>query len=184
MRTLLVCLLIGVGGCATTPNVLFTSFGHANPAGDAEVVSTFKSDRAVLLKTAKNPDAKVTLKSGRSLTMREFAQERIEATQRIEVLVDTIPAGLELRDGSAVVQEGSGLVLLGRFSLRYPSPISLAHAVDDVKVLTQAADGTIAVVSWLRASQTDTSGATGLILKARDGALDPKSFKSGKVQEL
>lgn len=184
MRSTLLFLLVCLGGCAATPHVLFTSFGRANPAGDAEIVSTFKSDRALLVKTAKDPEARVTLKNGREVTMREFAQKRIEATQRVEVLVDTIPAGLELREGSAVVSDGSGLVLLGRFSLRYPSPVSLQRALDDVKVLTQAAEGTIAVVSWVRASQTETSGAAGLILQAREGALDPKTFKSGKVQEL
>ncbi|MER2563599.1 MAG: hypothetical protein ABTQ32_22915 [Myxococcaceae bacterium] len=183
MRSLLLCLLGCLGGCATTPQVLFTSFGSANPAGDAEVVSTFKSDRALLVKTAKNPEARVTLKNGREVTMREFAQKRIDATRRVEVLVDTVPAGLELREGGAVTSEGSGLVLLGRFTLRYPAPVSLQHAVDDVKVLTQAADGSIAVVSWSRASQTETSGAAGLILRANE-ALDPKTFKSGKVQEL
>ncbi len=51
-----------------------------------------------------------------------------------------------------------------------------------MRPLTQAADGSIAVVSWSRASQTETSAA-GLILRANE-ALDPKTFKSGKVQEL
>ena len=37
------------------------------------------------------------------------------------------------------------------------------------------------VVSWVRASHTDTAGVAGLVLEA---ALDPKTFKSGKVLEL
>lgn len=176
-------VLLLLAGCATTPDVLFTSFGRANPRGDAEVVSTFKVDRALLLRTAKEPDAHVTLKTGREVTLREFAQKQIDATRRVEVLVDTIPAGLELREGSAVATEGSGLVLLGRFSVRYPGAVPLQRALDDVKVLTQAAGGSIAVVSWQRASQTDTRGVVGLVLQASE-ALDPKTFKSGKVQEL
>jgi hypothetical protein len=164
--------------------VLFTSFGRADPAGDARVVSSFKSDRALLIKTAKEPDARVTLKGGGETTMREFARKQIDATRRVEVLVDTIPAGLELREGSAVTNEGSGLVLIGRFSLRYSGAVPLQRALDDVKVLTQAADGNLAVVSWLRASQTDTSGVVGLVLRGTEGPLDPKTFKSGKVQEL
>jgi hypothetical protein len=142
MRLLL--LLLALSSCATAraPDVLFTSFGAADPAGDAEVVDTWKSDRALLIRNAREPDAVVKLKGGREVTIREFAKKRVEATVRVEVLVD------------------------------------------DVKVLTQAAGGTVAVVSWLRASQTETEGVVGLVLKADSSALEPSKLKRGKLNEI
>ena len=51
--------------CATAPTVLFTSFGRADPAGDADVVVSWQSDRALLIRNAREPDAKIKLKNGR-----------------------------------------------------------------------------------------------------------------------
>jgi hypothetical protein len=177
-------LLLSLCSCATAPTVLFTSFGRADPAGDADIVDTWKQDRSVLLRNAKDPEAKVKLKSGREVTVREFAKKRVDATRNVDVLVDTMPAGVELSDRSASVKDGSGLELIGRFTIRYDSTVALSEALDDVKVLTQASGGNLAVVSWLRASQTETAGVVGFALKANDGAIDPKNFKSGHVNEL
>lgn len=177
-------LLVLLSSCATAPSVLHTSFGRADPTGDAEVVATWKEDRALLLRNVQEPDATVRLKGGREVTVREFAKKRVEATRRVEVLVDTVPEGVELSEQGASVKDDAGVVLLGRFSLRYRSAVPLRQALDDVKVLTQAAGGNLAVVSWRGASQTDTLGVVGLALKANDGALDPKHFKSGKVNEI
>jgi hypothetical protein len=184
MRPFLLLVGLACSACATTPSVLYTSFGRADPSGDAEVVATFTSDRDLLIKTARKPDAPVTLKGGRQVTMREYAAKRIDATRRVEVLVDTVPAGLELADGKATAKEGAGIVIVGRFTLRYGAAVPLKQALDDVKVLTQAAKGTIAVVSWVRASQTETAGVVGLVLQANEAALDPKTLRSGKVLEL
>lgn len=183
MRSALPLLLLSA--CAApAPNVLFTSFGRANPAGDAAIVETWEDDRAILLRNANNPDAKVTLKNGREVTMREFAKKRVEATRNVEVLVDTVPQGMDLSDRGAAVKDGSGLELIGRFTLRYTSKVPLHRALDDVKVLTQAAGGNLAVVSWLRASQTETAGVVGFALNATEGAVDKKDLKSGRINEL
>lgn len=178
-------LLLALSSCAAkAPSVLFTSFGRADPAGDADIVDTWKQDRGLLLRNAKDPDAKVKLKNGREVTVREFAKKRVDATRNVEVLVDTMPAGIELSDRGATVKEGSGLRLIGRFTLRYDDTVPLRQALDDVRVLAQAAEGNLAVVSWVRASQTETWGVVGFAFKADDGAIDPKGFKSGHINEL
>ena len=103
---------------------------------------------------------------------------------RVEVLVDTVPAGLELSERGATAVDGAGIVIVGRFSMRYSAGVPLRLAIDEVKVLTQAAEGNIAVVSWLRASQSHTAGVVGLVLKAQEGAVDPKKLMSGKLNEI
>ncbi len=184
MRPALLCFVLTFTSCAATPSLLFTSFGRADPAGDAEIVDDWTADRALLIKNARQPDALVKLKNGREITVREFAKKRVDATRQVEVLVDTMPSGLEVTDRGASVKDGAGITIIGRFIMRYPAEVSLRQALDDVKVLTNAAEGNIAVVSWLRASQTHTAGVVGLVLKANEGALDLKNLKSGRINEI
>jgi len=166
------------------PSTLFTSFGRADPAGDADVVARFESDRTLLIRNAKDPDELIKLKSGSKKTVRELARPRLEATQQVEVLVDTVPAGLEVSERGATVADGSGLVIVGRFQLFYNFAVPLKRALDDTRVLTQAADGNVAVISYLRATQTSTEAVVGLVLKAPAGTTESKNLKPGKMNEI
>jgi hypothetical protein len=166
------------------PSTLFTSFGRADPTGDADVVARFEQDRTLLILNAKDPDELVKLKSGSKKTVRELAKPRLEATQKVEVLVDTVPAGLEVSERGATVADGSGLVIVGRFQLFYNFAVPLKRALDDTRVLTQAADGNVAVISYLRATQTSTEAVVGLVLKAPAGTTESKNLKPGKMNEI
>lgn len=186
MRLALAVLVLMTTGCATPrPTVLYTGFGRADPRRDDEVVLRWKGDRDLLLRNARGPGEAVKLKSGRTTTVAELAHPKVDAVRGVEVLVDTVPEGIEMERGSARVKEGSGFVLLGRFSIRYQEPRSLTEAVDDVKVLVNAAEGKLAIVSWERASQQTTGGSVGLIFNVSDALpIDRSKLKSGKVSEL
>ncbi len=80
--------------------------------------------------------------------------------------------------------DGSGLVIVGRFQLFYNFAVPLKRALDDTRVLTQAADGNLAVISYLRATQTSTEAVVGLVLKAPAGTTESKNLKPGKMNEI
>lgn len=191
MRPALVLLLL-LAACATATRgisakatTLYTSFGRADPRHDEEVVTTWEEDRDLLLRNARNPGEPVKLKGGRTSTVGELARKRVDAVRGVEVLVDTVPEGIEIDRGSAKVKEGSGFVLLGRFSMRYAEPRALTKAVDDVKVLVNAADGNLAVISWERESQRTTAGVVGLVFSISGASpIDRNKLRSGKVTEL
>ena len=80
--------------------------------------------------------------------------------------------------------DGSSLVIVGRFRLFYNFAVPLKRALDDTRVLTQAADGNVAVISYLRATQTSTEAVVGLVLKAPAGTTESKNLKPGKMNEI
>lgn len=157
-----------LAGCAhTAPEVVWTSFGRADPAGDSEQVAEWRKTRELLVKHAKNPDAVVTFK-GKKGTASEFARGPIERLRNIEVLVDTVPPGLVIEKDSARVTSDGNWTVVGKFTLHYRGATrSLKEALDDVRVLTDTVEGDVAVITWARESQTQTRGAAGFILSAR-----------------
>jgi hypothetical protein len=85
--TLFACL--SLGACAAVkPNVDYEAFGHADPDSDDAVVERYKSRPA---NAAKPPE--------------------------VMVLVDTIPEGIDVKDGKVTVKDGYDHELLGKFVL-------------------------------------------------------------------
>lgn len=81
--------LLSVNCAAIHPKVQFTSFGEADPDRDNRVVEQFRGQR----------------------------DQAPPAAETVKVLIDTIPEGLELKDGKISVKEGYQHELIGKVSL-------------------------------------------------------------------
>lgn len=166
-----------LAGCAHRPELVWTSFGRADPARDTELVVEWRETRDLLVKRVKNPEAMVTVGRGKQVPIAEYTKATISRLRDIEVLVDTAPPGLVLEQDTARVSAGSGLTLVGKFSLRYRQGARpLKEALDDVRVLVDTVEGNLAVITWQRVSQTHTLGASGFVLKVSGpGAVTPRA---------
>ncbi|MBI3183036.1 MAG: hypothetical protein HYZ28_12940 [Myxococcales bacterium] len=88
MRLLLV-FALALSGCATlNPRVRYSGFGEADPARDREALKRY-------LSTRDTPPP---------------------AASSVKVLVDTIPEGLEIKEGSIQVSDGYEHQVLGKFT--------------------------------------------------------------------
>jgi hypothetical protein len=83
-------LVVAISGCAALQPrpTSYTAFGEADPARDRAVIEGYD---ALLDSTAKRADVKV--------------------------LVDTLPAGVSLKDGTISVEDGAPFELVGKFSV-------------------------------------------------------------------
>jgi hypothetical protein len=91
-RVLLLLLAVGTLGAtacgAVKPRLDYSGFGIANPDRDLEIMESW-----------------------------ETQTETPAGAAEVVVLVDTLPRGLSLADGSITVDEGYGHVVMGRFAL-------------------------------------------------------------------
>jgi hypothetical protein len=189
MRLILfVCaVLLGCTSLRATahPETLYTSFGVAAPAVDQEIIERWKADRELLIRNARAPETVIKTSTGRKTTVAELAGTKIEAVNAVEVLVDSVPEGIELDRGSARAAPSSGYEVLGHFSMRYRDERPLSEALDDVKVLTNAAGGNLTIITWQRSSQKSARGVVGLVFK-RDTRtkVNRETLRSGKVSDI
>jgi hypothetical protein len=87
----LLALLAALTGCATlNPRVTYSGFGEADPVAEAGLLQKYRDSRA---------DAPS------------------EAAAKVKVLVDTIPEGIEFKDGHIAVSDGYKHRIIGKFSL-------------------------------------------------------------------
>ena len=180
-------LLLGCTGlrAISHPEALYTSFGVAAPKVDQEIIERWKADRELLIRNASTPDTVIKTSSGRKTTVAELAGTKVAAVTAVEVLVDSVPEGIELERGSARVTANSGYEVLGHFSMHYPAKRPLSEALDDVKVLTNAANGNLAIITWQRSEQKTVHGVVGLVFK-RDARtkVNRETLRSGKVSDI
>jgi hypothetical protein len=168
-----------LGACATVPpptpapppSVTYTSFGDAQLSKDAHVVQRYTGDYM-----KRNPGTRT---ENRLARMRTPPGEELP----VRVLIDALPEGIEAREGSLRVSEGSPHVLLGSVVLRAPGAFAMSREeiVEELKHLAMEAGGNIVVVSFLGGNQQEAPGATGYVLKSDLSQVDFRKSRPGKL---
>lgn len=174
-RLILVAALL-LGGClAPKPSVMYTSFGEARLAADKQVVDRYIADYE-----RRHPET--TAPSG--YPTQAPSKPDVEQVRQVKVLVDTLPEGIELKDGSIRSDAGSSHVILGRLVLKAPKlPGTMAREalVRELKYLAHEAGGNVVIMSFMGGDQELAEGAVGYVLKSNLSQLDPQKNRSGKL---
>lgn len=172
------------------PNETIAALANA-PAGSEHTVQEIEEMRAFLARphSGRAEQLKADLYRKRlgqlEKTPAPTPDKRPEPTPRKQIesvtaLVDTLPVGVVVKDGTISSDEGTQL--LGRFSISTQYSENEEELLKRVKVLAAAAGGNIVVFSY-RHVQSDAQGtchgASGVVVYQRD--FDPKRVKMGKL---
>ena len=162
-------------GCSHRGDLVYTSFGAADPAADSRIVKTWEKSR-VKTESLDQVDA-----LGRQTKQTwETRREPTETERRsVVVLVDTIPEGIE--SSQAGLRSTGPHVVVGKFYIRYKGDVEKNLAVDDVKLVAIAAGANMALISWAGGSQESTWGVSGVIIRYDLTKFDPAKSQSAKI---
>jgi len=175
----LLALLAGfAAGCLHRGDVIYTSFGPADPAGDTRIVQAWEKSR---VKTVGSDDVDAL---GRPASRSYQTLRKLTDAERrsVVVLVDTLPEGIESSESG--LRSTGPHVVLGKFSIRYKDEREKTEVLDDIRLLAIAAGANMALISWTGGSQESASGVAGVTIRYDLSKFDSSKLQSGKIPSI